>query len=446
MRGKEAAGHHIPTPLDGPMSPLLTRVVTSLVGWPIIGRSRHPRAVLTLAVLVSLIVLPAGIQADDPGVTAPATTGPTATDPVQPDLLPRDPIQIARWVAKLGDPEFSVREEASDQLRQIGVPAISALEGATLGRDRETRYRAERLLEELYKHDLAIKVKLFRRNQLPGEDSLLPFWTEFKDRHGDSDITRRIYGDVLEWEGPLLRQVEKSPEDASGVLTRTAAALGTPGAVIARGTAVMLVFMLELDLFKADDTAQPGLYAVIRSPGFAELLGKSETQPLGDALFYSWANRSSGWMTRNALEQALEFGLPCGRLLALKELSKKTTLADDIIQKSVFLLAKGGHAEDRAALVRSLSDATVLNERDNEGRAIATQIRDIALAASIHLAGGNVRLEGFESARPDSRWLFMPNSLGFASDAERAVVRAAYEAKYPAPAALPEADLPAQAP
>jgi hypothetical protein len=70
-------------------------------------------------------------------VQAPAAQGPPSAD------------EIADAVRRLGDDEFSIREQATDFLWRVGKPAQTALEAAVENRDREIATRASELLERI---------------------------------------------------------------------------------------------------------------------------------------------------------------------------------------------------------------------------------------------------------------------------------------------------------
>jgi hypothetical protein len=94
------------------------------------------------ALLLAALLLPFPVAlaiADD----APKTQSPPAAKAA-------DAAQIDRWIQRLGDEDFRVREEASKQLQTIGEPARAALEKAMKGSESlEVRWRAEQLLRRL---------------------------------------------------------------------------------------------------------------------------------------------------------------------------------------------------------------------------------------------------------------------------------------------------------
>jgi hypothetical protein len=85
--------------------------------------------------LLGMAVLPLGLLAGWPGLAAPPSGS--------------DAASIGRLVAQLGSEAFSEREEATEALGAIGVPALGALTGATHSKDPEVRHRACLLVEQI---------------------------------------------------------------------------------------------------------------------------------------------------------------------------------------------------------------------------------------------------------------------------------------------------------
>jgi WD40 repeat protein len=63
----------------------------------------------------------------------------------------RDDERIARLVKQLGDDKFARREKATKLLKQIGEPALDALDRARKSNDPEVRRRAEKIVAEIEK-------------------------------------------------------------------------------------------------------------------------------------------------------------------------------------------------------------------------------------------------------------------------------------------------------
>jgi HEAT repeat protein len=72
-----------------------------------------------------------------------------------------DDKEIARLVKQLGDDDFDKREEATARLKEIGEPALDALDKAKSSRDAEVRRRAEEIVpiieDKLYVEQLCLK-------------------------------------------------------------------------------------------------------------------------------------------------------------------------------------------------------------------------------------------------------------------------------------------------
>jgi len=65
-------------------------------------------------------------------------------------MVPPTLADIERWVSELGNPQFEVREQATQFLGQAGVLAIKPLQGATLDKHLEVSVRAVRALRLIY--------------------------------------------------------------------------------------------------------------------------------------------------------------------------------------------------------------------------------------------------------------------------------------------------------
>ncbi|MDX1965913.1 MAG: PDZ domain-containing protein [Planctomycetaceae bacterium] len=75
-----------------------------------------------------------------------------ADESAVPQMPPSD-VAIRQWIAELESPQFSVREQASQQLRKAGAAAVPALVAATKSPSREVSIRATDVLTYLYRAD-----------------------------------------------------------------------------------------------------------------------------------------------------------------------------------------------------------------------------------------------------------------------------------------------------
>lgn len=94
--------------------------------------------------------------ADAPAADASdAATDAADADPAQtPDAAEVDPERIAALVEQLGAPSYEVREEATEALRRIGLPAKAAIVKALKSEDAEVRFRAQIVRQSIRAREL----------------------------------------------------------------------------------------------------------------------------------------------------------------------------------------------------------------------------------------------------------------------------------------------------
>ncbi|MGH7140017.1 MAG: hypothetical protein ACREHD_30120, partial [Pirellulales bacterium] len=82
-------------------------------------------------------------------------------------------------------------------------------------------------------------------------------------------------------------------------------------------------------------------------------------------------------------------------------------------QYAILAVGKLGSRDHVAALMPLLDDARPIGMADRTARGSDTQVRDVALAAMIHLTGQKLDVYGFVHAKSNSWLLFNSNTLGF---------------------------------
>src|SRR5262245_51218218 len=92
----------------------------------------------------AVLVLVAGLLCPLPRADEPEPR-PMAKQKVDEKLQEK----IKELVAQLGHDDFSVREEATKKLAEIGRPAVPAVREAAKSNDAEVRMRARRILDKI---------------------------------------------------------------------------------------------------------------------------------------------------------------------------------------------------------------------------------------------------------------------------------------------------------
>jgi hypothetical protein len=125
-----------------------------------------------------------GLHAADPD---PSKLAPTAEQAERAKEL----------VAKLGDPIFRVRDDATRELKKLGRAALPALD-ETLNKttDPEVRNRCETLLPAIEEADLKARLIAFLADTDRKYDHKLRYWPEFSAIAGDTATSRELFADI----------------------------------------------------------------------------------------------------------------------------------------------------------------------------------------------------------------------------------------------------------
>ena len=124
---KTAEAESVPVPPKEPKPPMFwMRDSTRLAGFPQVSELHVETAYGPLVIPISEVEHVRFALAADPEVAQ----------------------EVAGYIEQLASEEFDLREEAEEKLREIGRPALEALEKATASEDEEVKTRAQKLLEE----------------------------------------------------------------------------------------------------------------------------------------------------------------------------------------------------------------------------------------------------------------------------------------------------------
>ncbi|MCU0983309.1 MAG: hypothetical protein MUF25_29475 [Pirellulaceae bacterium] len=88
-------------------------------------------------------------------------------------------------------------------------------------------------------------------------------------------------------------------------------------------------------------------------------------------------------------------------------------------QYALLALAKTKNPEDEGLIQNALQDSSPLDTLFSRGSVIKSQLRDVALAATIYRAGEDPAKFGFSYLKADPVTVYSPSSLGFKNEEER---------------------------
>jgi hypothetical protein len=377
-------------------------------------------------------------------LVAPAVPAEPAPFPNQEEL-----------VTQLGDASSKVRDEALRQLQPKAWEIRETIAAGLLNPDPERRWRFGELWDDLR----AQYLQEFTAAENVGTPSGLPGWDRFRELLGDTMNTRRLYAAIIEAE-----------EDVISAMAFQNAGIGEKTDFSGGHWLPVYVNRRCQELLKNNTATAATVFAFQFAAIVYERKNTPETSALlsdlalsgavQDAVQQSEAARAlfSLWMEKNPSVQG--FGISM-RL----QLPKTRTIASDLVTNAnapaaerlnpILFLAREGTPADGRLLAPLLEDRSLIDTFLSKGQVVKLQLRDVALAASIHLAGKDPLDFGFNQRKEDPDTLYRPGSLGFADENQR---NAAFEqwkkfvaetnpfpsepVPSPAPAVVPEAVLP----
>ncbi len=355
--------------------------------------------------------------------------------------LPLSPTELVR---QLGDPRFSVRKRAMGRLVEFGVKAIPALEEGLGSSDREVQFRSRHALDVVREHDFQRRLRAFAAGQDAQESYELPGWALFRKQVGDGLDARRLFVEMQQAEPALLQAVERSPERAIELLldrleellrqARTAQRQNTASL----GTIATVLFVANQDRNESVGLAVQNLASFFRQDVFASAIQAGSQREVLRKMLGTWIENAQSWDAFHAMLLAMQYDLPQGLAPAKRVLEGNGGDPDQAVYRGFALqtIARFGDTSHIPLLETLLDDASPYGTPPSvAGKTkFQTQIRDIALAALVHLAKQDPKQFGFNRLQPSSTQVFNTNSVAFEDDTKRAeAIQAwrAYRAQHP---------------
>ena len=331
-------------------------------------------------------------------------------------------IDARQLVTMLGDDSFQIREAASERLVQMGMEVTPYLDEGKKANDREVRYRCERILHAIVLRDRQECID----SLLAGDETRLgelPGWPRFRSAFGDSGVTRELFVEMLRDEWDLLDATQNEKSIAREVSRRVVEINETRRLyrrTIPLGSILTVMFLASEDMGNVNEATGQQVFSMLYQASFRSAITQHDRKDVLRSMLGRWIAQESGQTTLHyALNFALEHNLKEG-LIPAKRAIEDRKLPAHIRQYGVLVVAKLGSKEHYEYLRGIFDDETVCSRQQvNKTELYQTQVRDLALAARIHLAGEDPRDFGFERSQTNPRNVFNPTSLGFPSDEAR---------------------------
>jgi hypothetical protein len=346
----------------------------------------------------------------------------SAEEPRQPTV--NEASEIAKLVENLGAGAFVVRERATNRLLQIGPGVLPAVRKLTDDPDREVSDRARRIVEQVNRQDRPRRLAVFLAGSDDDQESPLPGWESLRDIAGDNPASRRLLAETLQTEWDFLERLRNHTFESALLITHRSTELQRISSryrqpIPTSQVVALLLCALERDVALPDQTAlhvfsvlnQPQLSGpqYWHDPAFRQLVGAFITRTTGSSSLYQ------------GLHFALRHELPEGLVAAERALDDETCLPH-VRQLAILTVARFGDQRHVEKLQTLLNDSHVFTSRAaaaQEAQRLECQVRDLALAALVHLVGKDPREFGFKHLQLHAQWVFDPTTVGFLSQEER---------------------------
>ncbi|GAA4420703.1 hypothetical protein [Bremerella cremea] len=347
-------------------------------------------------------------------------------------------VTAEQLIEKLGADEFLLREQAETEIMQRGREILPLLQEARTSPDPEIRLRANSLYEILSDQFRRKSFQDFIAKQ-PEVD--LPGWKRFRERHGDTTETRKLYVGMLESQWGLLVAMETRPQTIDYMVFQRANKLreelyGPGQTQITEGSAAAMLHATSYTDIRISLPSMTQIQFLLAAPQITASLQDPERSAPLLSVFDSWLlenmkeTRFTEEMQYIVLTTCLREGIKSGRLLARELLTKRASpnsfgqfSSVNVTQQmmySMLAIAKLGDREDIDFLDKYLKDDTKVTLPSVQGDQFTTLLKDVALVAVLHLAGEDPKDFGFPRITTDPNYLYNIRSIGFSTEEQRA--------------------------
>ncbi|QDU94603.1 hypothetical protein [Lignipirellula cremea] len=341
--------------------------------------------------------------------------------PVSPEAAAK----IRGLIEQLGDPEFARREDASNQLTEIGLATMDELRKVTRHTDPEVKYRAIRILAMVVELDFKRRLDDFIAGRSEAADVGLPGWKEFNKQFGDDPESRALFVELQKSESDALAVIDQGPAAIAEKLAirsqELQTSIGQFRHQLAYGNVAAMIFMASIEDVPLTPQVSSILYGFCYQPNFRNELMSGERKEVSRKLMGAWIRRGEGWTLYQALNLAMQYDIQDGLIPAERALRDGPN-QPHILQYAILAIARFGDESNIPSVEKVLERPEARNrigaQRINNVNYEA-QLYDVALAAMVYLAGEDPKEFGFERYQPNPQNVFNPGTVGFKSEEDR---------------------------
>lgn len=314
---------------------------------------------------------------------------------------PENPVPL---IQQLGAESYEQREQATQQLQQIGLPARAALLEGLKDDDPEVRRRCRKILRSILQADFRQRLEEFRNHDQGGFG--LPKWDVFRDVVGSGPKARELFLKMQQSESGLLASAEIGGKEAAQALKlRLAQAYSTrffkgrrQEPSVGTVSALLLVWAdpklaLPKELRQIQSWQQ-----LVQTSKFSQAVEKGDLKIPLRKLLSVWIEKpQTDSLAYQKLRIAMKLKLKAGLRLAQAMLEDRQQRAQYRVYALATVAILGGKPYAKI-LADVLDDDTEVRKQNNR----TIQVNDAALAWLVHLTGQKVK----DYSQPTAKKLF----------------------------------------
>jgi len=332
-----------------------------------------------------------------------------------------------KLLEQLGAPRYAAREAAGDSLLKMGVAVLPILNEGIKHPDREIRYRSSYLLDIVRQADFTRRLAAFEVSSNDTEDFGLPMWTKFRDLVGASRETRRVFVEMQKVESALLRSAGESDEKTKALISDRMQEIQNQLRFFPQGlpvgTTAALLFVSGNEKVQTPEQHGWVIYNYVMQQPFSEQIRNGTRRDIYRKLLGTWIRtNTSGAIAYQSMMIAMQYDLPEALVPAEKMLTQAGQ-SPQVRQSAILSIARFGDVKWLPKLEPLMDDSAVCMQYQINNERFTTQVRDITLAAMLHLNKQDPKNFGFGNVRTNPQYVFDAASLGFKNDADREVAR-----------------------
>lgn len=374
---------------------------------------------------------------------APALFAGAAEDPPRSKAAnPRgSKANIDQLIKQLGDPSFTIRENATESLAELGILSQQGLKRALLNPDLEIRMRAHRILLKSLQSEFAAKIAAFISDVDGKEEHDLPGWKQFSKTIGSDRNIRILFADMLRRESEILEAFETG-KNLEPVLFKRLAEL-RPGNAIGQAnrpqqthpaTLAALLFVAAESKLATNTTLFSQFYSLLNYSSTKQIIQGSRHKDIIMKMISQLVLKETSKTSHYyPIMLTLNYGMKTTGLTLGRRLLKAQPASFSTTQYAAIAVARFGDQNDISLLLPHLKNVSVCHTWSNpqiQPGVIKTQVRDVILALLIHMTKQDHKEYGFELLRTTPTTLFHTYTCGFTKEEKREAAQAKWTSWY----------------